>query len=85
MRLTPRTVQRVVRKYAQKAGLRLSATPHTLRHSFATDLLREGADLRAVQTMLGHSSIVSTQVYTHVTDRQLRDVHRTFHARGRRR
>lgn len=83
MRLTSRSVDRIVRNYARKAGLRTLVTPHTLRHSFATDLLREGADIRAVQEMLGHSSIATTQVYTHVTDRHLRDVHRSLHARDR--
>ncbi|MEW6033227.1 MAG: tyrosine-type recombinase/integrase [Chloroflexota bacterium] len=83
LRITSRTVERIVRGYAQKAGLRTTATPHTLRHSFATDLLREGADVRAVQEMLGHASIGTTQVYTHVTDRHLRDVHKSLHARRR--
>lgn len=83
MRLTPRSVQDIVSKYAKRAGLSMKVTPHTLRHSFATDLLIGGADLRSVQEMLGHRSIRTTQVYTHVTDRHLREVHRTFHHRRR--
>lgn len=77
MRLTTRTIQLVVSKYAQ--GVQVKASPHTLRHSFATDLLRGGADIRSVQEMLGHESIRTTQVYTHVTDRQLREIHQQFH------
>lgn len=80
MRLTPRSVQRIVEKYAKKCGLSLKVSPHTLRHSFATDLLIHGADLRSVQEMLGHASVRTTQVYTHVTNRQLREVHRSFHS-----
>jgi site-specific recombinase XerD len=83
MRLTQRSVQRIVEKYAKRSGLPLKATPHTLRHSFATDLLIAGADLRSVQEMLGHESIRTTQVYTHVTDRQLRETHRAFHGKQR--
>lgn len=81
--LTPRSIQRLVSKYARAAGLTKEITPHTLRHSFATDLLRNGADIRSVQTMLGHVSITTTQIYTHVTNRQLKDVHKTFHGKGR--
>jgi len=81
MRLTPRSVQRIVEKYARICGLPLEVTPHTLRHSFATDLLISGADLRSVQEMLGHESIRTTQVYTHVTDKHLKEVHRTYHSR----
>jgi len=83
-RLTPRSVERMVRFYAIKAGISRKVTPHVLRHVFATDLLQAGADLRSVQTLLGHSSITTTQIYTHVTDRQLREVHQTFHGRRRR-
>src|SRR3989344_4989100 len=77
--LTPRSVQRIIKKYARSAGITKDITPHTLRHSFATDLLQNGSDIRAVQEMLGHSSITTTQIYTHITNRQLRDVHKKFH------
>lgn len=78
-RLTPRSVQRIVQSYAQLAGITKHVSPHTLRHSFATDLLMNGADLRSVQSMLGHSNIATTQVYTHVTDQHLKEVHTKFH------
>lgn len=81
MRLTPRTVQRIVNKYARIAGITKHVSPHTMRHSFATDLLMNGADLRSVQSMLGHSNIATTQVYTHITDPHLREVHQRFHRR----
>lgn len=81
MRLTPRSVQRLVANYAALAGITKKVTPHVLRHSFATDLLFNGADLRSVQEMLGHSSITTTQMYTHVTNKQLKDVHRAFHGK----
>jgi site-specific recombinase XerD len=81
LRLTPRSVQRIVKYYATKAGIVKDVHPHTLRHSFATDLLINGADIRSVQVMLGHSSITTTQVYTHVTNKQLREVHQAFHSR----
>lgn len=80
-RLTPRSIQRIVRHYATKAGISKRVTPHVLRHSFATDLLSNGADMRSVQMMLGHANIATTQVYTHVTDKQLREVHRKFHGK----
>ena len=83
MRLTARSIERIVAKYAKKSGLPIEATPHTLRHSFATDLLISGADIRSVQEMLGHESIRTTQVYTHVTNRHLKEVHKTFHSRNR--
>ncbi|MCR4278438.1 MAG: tyrosine-type recombinase/integrase [bacterium] len=78
--ITPRSIERLVKFYATSAGISKNVTPHTLRHSFATDLLMNGADIRSVQAMLGHSSITTTQVYTHVTNRQLKDVHDAFHA-----
>lgn len=82
-RLTPRSVERIIRYYAAKAGISKKVTPHVLRHCFATDLLGAGADLRSVQKLLGHNSITTTQIYTHVTDRQLAEVHKAFHARRR--
>lgn len=81
--LTPRSVQRLIEKYAKTAGLAKNITPHVLRHSFATDLLQNGADIRSVQAMLGHSSITTTQIYTHVTDKGLKDVYQTFHGKRR--
>lgn len=77
-RLTPRSIQRIVTKYTRLAGITKHVTPHTLRHSFATDLLMNGADLRSVQSMLGHSNIATTQIYTHVTDPHLKEVHEQF-------
>jgi site-specific recombinase XerD len=79
-RLTSRSIQRMINKYARLAGLTKHVSPHTMRHSFATDLLMNGADIRSVQSMLGHSNIATTQVYTHVTDEHLRDVHERFHS-----
>lgn len=83
MRLTPRSIERIVEKYVKRAGLSIKATPHTLRHSFATDLLINGADIRSVQEMLGHSNISTTQIYTHITNRQLKEVHRAFHSKNK--
>jgi len=83
MRLTARSIQNIVAKHAKKSGLPIEATPHTLRHSFATDLLISGADIRSVQEMLGHESIRTTQVYTHVTNRHLKEVHKSFHSKNR--
>ena len=83
LRLTPRSIERIVKHYAIKAGISKKVTPHTIRHSFATDLLSNGADLRSVQALLGHSNITTTQIYTHVTDKQLCDVHKNFHGKGR--
>ena len=80
-RLTPRSIERIVREYALRAGISKKVTPHVLRHSFATDLLSNGADIRSVQMMLGHANIATTQIYTHVTDAQLRDVHKKFHGK----
>ncbi|HEX3100101.1 MAG TPA: tyrosine-type recombinase/integrase [Patescibacteria group bacterium] len=77
--LTARSVQRLVKKYAAIAGIMHKVTPHTFRHSFATDLLQNGADIRSVQTLLGHASITTTQIYTHVTNDRLREVHKKFH------
>lgn len=82
-RLTPRSVEYLVKFYATKAGITRKVTPHVIRHSFATDLLQNGADLRSVQALLGHANIATTQVYTHVTDKHLREVHRNFHGRRR--
>jgi len=82
-RLTTRSIERIVQQHAIKAGISKKVTPHVLRHTFATDLLQSGADLRSVQAMLGHSSITTTQIYTHVTDKQLREIHRAFHGKQR--
>jgi site-specific recombinase XerD len=82
-RITPRSVERLVKSYATKAGITRKVTPHVIRHSFATDLLQNGADLRSVQALLGHANIATTQVYTHVTDKHLRDVHKAFHGKRR--
>ena len=80
LRLTPRSIQRIIKKHSIKAGIvGKHVSPHTLRHSFATDLLRGGADIRSVQALLGHASVTTTQIYTHVTDKQLREVHERFH------
>jgi site-specific recombinase XerD len=79
-RLTARSVQRIINKYAKLAGITKHVSPHTMRHSFATDLLMNGADIRSVQSMLGHSNISTTQVYTHVTDEHLREIYEKFHS-----
>ena len=80
-RLTPRSIERIVKHYAIKAGISKKVTPHVIRHSFATDLLQNGADIRSVQIMLGHSNISTTQIYTHITNKQLLEVHKKFHSR----
>lgn len=82
-RLTARSIQRMISKYARLAGITKHVSPHTMRHSFATDLLMNGADLRSVQTMLGHSNISTTQIYTHVTDAHLKDVYEQFHSESK--
>lgn len=82
--LTPRSIQRLVERYATAAGITKHITPHTLRHTFATDLLLGGADIRSVQSLLGHASITTTQIYTHITNKQMKEVHKKFHGRSRR-
>ena len=79
-RLSARSIQRMISQYARLAGITKHVSPHTMRHSFATDLLMNGADLRSVQSLLGHSNISTTQVYTHVTDQHLKDIHERFHS-----
>ena len=83
VRLTVRSVQRMIKKYSQKMKLPVDVTPHVMRHSFATDLLIAGADLRSVQEMLGHKNVATTQIYTHVTHKHLKDIHDSFHGRGK--
>ena len=82
LRLTPRSVQRMIKKYGNKMKLTVDVTPHVLRHSFATDLLMAGADLRSVQEMLGHKNVSTTQIYTHVTHKHLKDIHEAFHGKS---
>ena len=77
--LTRRSIERIVKHYATKAGISKKVTPHIIRHCFATDLLSNGADIRSVQTLLGHANIATTQIYTHITDKHLRDIHKMFH------
>ncbi|MFZ2038607.1 MAG: site-specific tyrosine recombinase/integron integrase [Minisyncoccia bacterium] len=82
--LTRRSIERIVKRYATLAGISKKVTPHVIRHCFATDLLSNGADIRSVQAMLGHANIATTQIYTHVTDKHLRDIHKNFHGKNRR-
>lgn len=82
-RLTARSIERIIKHCAMKAGIPLFTTPHTLRHSYATDLLEQGVDLRSIQEFLGHKNIATTQIYTHVTNKRLRDIHRQFHSGSR--
>jgi len=79
--LTPRSIQRLIDRYSRAAGITKNVTPHTMRHSYATDLLRNGADIRSVQSMLGHSSITTTQIYTHITNERLREIHKKYHGK----
>jgi len=79
-RLTARSIERIIKKYALLAGVPIFTTPHTIRHSYATDLLTQGVDIRTIQEFLGHKSIITTQIYTHVTNKRLRDIHRQFHS-----
>jgi site-specific recombinase XerD len=81
--LTPRSIQRMVERYTKMAGITKHVTPHTLRHTFATDLLLGGADIRSVQSLLGHASITTTQIYTHITNKQMKEVHKKFHGKSR--
>jgi site-specific recombinase XerD len=83
LRLTPRSVERIIKYYAIKAGISKKVTPHVIRHSFATDLLGNGADLRSVQALLGHAHIATTQIYTHVTDKHLKEIHKKFHSKNK--
>jgi site-specific recombinase XerD len=82
-RITPRDIQRHLKAYVARAGITSVVTPHTLRHAFATDLLSNGADIRSVQQLLGHASINTTQIYTHITDSHLREIHKKFHGKNR--
>ncbi|KKT60867.1 MAG: Tyrosine recombinase XerD, partial [Candidatus Giovannonibacteria bacterium GW2011_GWA2_44_26] len=82
-RLTPRSVQRLIKKYAVVAGVIKKVSPHQLRHSFATDLLQNGADIRSVQAMLGHANITTTQIYTHYTDKHLKEIHKKYHSNNK--
>lgn len=82
-RLSARSIERIIKKYAIEAGVPIFTTPHTMRHSYATDLLEQGVDLRTIQEFLGHKNIATTQIYTHVTNKRLRDIHRQFHSGAR--
>ena len=78
-RLTPRDIEKIIKKYAVTSGVPITTTPHVLRHSFATQLLSKGVDLRIIQEFLGHKNIAATQIYTHVTNKRLRDIHKKFY------
>jgi site-specific recombinase XerD len=82
LRLTPRSIERLIKHYAIKSGISKKVTPHVIRHSFATDLLSNGADLRSVQALLGHAHIGTTQIYTHVTDKHLKEIHKKYHSKS---
>lgn len=82
-RLTARSIENIVKKYSKKVGIPIMTTPHTLRHSYATDLLAQGVDLRVIQEFLGHRNIATTQVYTHITSQKLKEIHKKFHSGGR--
>lgn len=82
-RITPRSVQRMIAQRAKEAGIHKPIHPHELRHSFATDLLINGADLRSVQALLGHANVATTQIYTHLTNKELHEIHKSFHSRRR--
>lgn len=81
-RISPRSIQKMIKRYAIKAGIPLFTTPHVMRHTFATDLLAQGVDLRTIQEFLGHKSITATQIYAHVTNKQLKETHKKFHSGG---
>jgi site-specific recombinase XerD len=82
LRLDRRSIERIIKQYAIRSGISKKVTPHVMRHLFATDLLRNGADLRSVQMLLGHANINTTQIYTHITDTELKNVHKKFHRKG---
>jgi site-specific recombinase XerD len=82
-RLSARGVEKIIKYYTKKAGVLKKITPHTLRHQFATDLLMAGADLRAIQLLLGHKNLQTTQIYTHLTNKELKEIHQAFHGRRR--
>ena len=83
LRLTPRSIEKMIKKYTIQTGLPINTTPHVMRHTFATDLLSQGVDLRTIQEFLGHKSIAATQIYAHVTSKKLREIHEKFHSGNR--